>query len=147
MTIDLNKLLVADDQKKPKTVVYDKDFNVTFDLMYLSKPEFQQLIGKHTKIDFNKKTHKPEETIDADKLNEEIAETCIKGWKGVTYEFIARNAAIDLNKVENKKEEIPFSRTNVLFLLKHVYSFDNWLIETIRDASNFSEKKEIERKN
>lgn len=147
MSIDLNKLLVQSEQRKAKKVVYDKDFGVSFDLMYLSKPEFQALIGKHTKIDFNKKNHKPEETINADALNEEIAETCIKGWEGVTYEWLSKNVEIDLSKVEDKKAKVEYSRNNVLFLMKNVYSFDNWLIETIRDASNFSEKKEEERKN
>jgi hypothetical protein len=146
MNIDLSQIVVKD-QKKATNVIYDKDWKVSFDLMYLSKTELQALIGKHTKIDFNKKTHQKEEVINTETLNEEIAETCIKGWHGVNLKWLSTVLVLDTSKAGNLEEDVDFNKKNLMIVVKNVYGFDNWLIDTIKDASNFSEKKAEEAKN
>lgn len=144
--IDLSQM-VKTDTKKPVNIVYDKNWKVSFDLVYLSKTDLQALIGKHTKIDFNKKSHIKEEIINTEALNEEIAETSVKGWHGVTPEWLATLILLDLSKFENPKAEVDFTKANLMVLLKQAYGWDNWLIDTIKEASNFNEKKEAEAKN
>ena len=134
-------------EKKVVSVLFDKDFNVHFDLTFLDKDELQAILSKHTKITINPKTKQADEKIDGAKMTEEIVELCVKGWKGVTYEWLARNINIDLSKITNKKEEVPFSMEDMKILVKEAYGIDSWILDTVRDAANFSVEKEEETKN
>jgi hypothetical protein len=130
-----------------KNVVYDKDFGVSFDLAFLGRSQLQQMLGRNTKISFDARTHSKEEKLDSDALSAEIANTCVKGWHGVTYKWLSTLFVLDLTKIENVDEELPFSTENLQYLMKNAYGLDSWLLDTVRDAANFNEKKEAERKN
>ncbi len=130
-----------------KNVVYDKDYNVSFDVMFLGRSQLQQMLGRNTKISFDARTHSKEEKLDSDALSNEIASTCVKGWHGVTYKWLSTIFPLDTAKIENMEAELPFTNENLQFLMKNAYGLDSWLLDTVRDAANFNEKKEAERKN
>lgn len=130
-----------------KNVVYDKDFNVSFDLMFLGRSQLQQMLGRNTKIAFDARTHGKEEKLDSEALSTEIANTCVKGWHGVTYKWLSTLFVLELPEGTNMDEELAFSTENLQYLMKNAYGLDSWLLDTVRDAANFNEKKEAERKN
>lgn len=146
MGIDLNSLIVVQKEKVTKDVVYDKDWNIKFKLVFLSKPELQALIGKHTKVDWNKQ-HQKEETLNAEKLTEEILDTCVKGWSGLTYEWLQQHIPLDMSKIDNPKAEIEFSRENLNTIVKNAFGIDSWILESVKNAANFSEKFQEQVKN
>lgn len=145
MGISLSSLVKKD--RAVKEVMYDKDWKVFFKLAYLSRTDLQAMIGRNTKMDFDPKTHEKIEKLNAEALSKEIADTCILGWKGVTYKWLATVMAIDLSSIKNVDEELEFTRENLNDLLKNTYGIESWIFDTVKDAANFSEKKEAETKN
>jgi len=133
-------------EKKAFPVLFDKDFGVHFNLQFLDKDELQTILARHTKMIKNPKTREVEEKIDAPNMTAEIIDTCVKGWSGVTYYWLARQMNLDLSKIENKKEEVPFSLEDMKILVKEAYGIDSWILDTVRDAANFCDKEE-EQKN
>jgi len=147
MQIDLEKIIMKQETIKAKEITYDKDWKVAFMLVFISKPEFQSLVSKHSHYNWNPKNHQREDSLDTDSLHEELIKKCVLGWKGVTYEWLRTQTLLDLTGVTNLKEEIDFSEKNLKMLFKICYGLDNWLIETIKNASNFNEKQDVEIKN
>lgn len=145
MGINIGSLVKKERSVKP--VLYDKDWNVSFKLAYLSRTELQAMIGRNTKIDFDSRTHEKTEKLNAEKLSQEIADTCILGWSGVTYKWLATVMDIDLSTIKDINAEVEFTRENLNDLLKNTYGIESWVFDTVKDAANFSEKKDAEQKN
>lgn len=143
--MNLNDLVVKTDVINE--VMYDKDYNVVVKLKYLPRAEVQAIMARNTKVVFNKKSHKQDSELDGESLTKELAKMVVKGWKGVTYKYLSTIVVIDAKKIKNMDEEIEFNEDNLMFLVNNSYDFGSWLIDTVRDASNFSEKKEAELKN
>ena len=145
MSISLASLVKK--ERSVKEVLYDKDWNVYFKLAYLSRQELQSMIGRNTKITFDPKTHSKEEKLDAEALSKEIAKTCVMGWTGVTFEWLAKVMNLDLSAIENVKDTLEFNQENLQELLTNTYGIEGWIFDTVKDAANFSEKKDEEAKN
>lgn len=128
-------------EKKVVPVLFDKDFNVKFLMQYIDKDEIQVVLAKHTKTSKNPKTREIEEKIDSAGMTDEIIENCVKGWEGVTYEWLARQINIDISNVK-KTDLVPFSVEDMKFLVKKAYGLDSWILDAVRDAANFSDKEE-----
>lgn len=128
-------------------VLYDKDYNIVVKLKFLPRSEVQAVMNRNTKIEFNKKTHKPEEVLNGEALTKELARMVVKGWKGVTYKYLSTIAILDTTQIPDMNAEIEFSDDNLMFVVDNSYDFGSWLVDAVRDASNFSEKKEAELKN
>lgn len=145
MGLKLSDLIVKN--KEAKNIDYDKDWKVGFKICFLSKPELQSLIGRFTKIEFNPKTHLKEENVDSEKLTDEIINKCVAGWYGVTYKWLGTQTPLDFTKIEKPEEELEFNKDNLNTLIKESYGIDSWIIDTVKNAANFNEKKEDEIKN
>jgi len=144
--IDLETLIVEKDEQKTNDVLFDKDFGVSFKLLHLEKTELQQMIGQHTKMGWNKKHQQVEET-DNEALTTDLLKKCVKGWKGVTYKWLATRMLLDRTKIQNMDEEIEFNQKNLLFITKRTTGIDAWIIEAIRESTNFTQQQIIETKN
>lgn len=144
--MNLKNILVKGSGLKPKNVVYDKGHGVSFDIVFLSKSEMQRLMSKNTKMGFNTKTHQREEEIDGESLRAEIINNCVKGWHGVTYKWLSSVLVIDTKDIDINTE-LEFSVENVETVFAEVYGLDTWLLDTVKNASNFSTKVEAELKN
>ena len=119
-------------------VTYDENFGVKFLLNYIDKTEMTRLNGQFTKSKFNPKSHQKEEDLDIEGLKKRICEIGVKGWKGVTPRWLSTMIPIDMDKVENPDEEIPFSLEELEDLTKYSYGLDGWIFENVRDGENFN---------
>jgi hypothetical protein len=128
-------------------VVFDKENNVLVKLLYLPRSEVQVIMNRNTKMELNKKSHKFEEVMDGEKLTKDMARTVVKGWKGLTYRYLSTVVVLDETKIPSLDTEIDFNDENLMFLVDNSYEFGSWIVDSVRDASNFSEKKEVEIKN
>lgn len=133
--------------RKINDVVYDKDWNVGFKLQFLPKADLQRMIGKHTEIDFDSRSHTREEKINNKNLTREILDTCVVGWFGVTPKWLATQVPLDLSDVEDPNAEVPFSQENLLTIIDESYNLEGWIFENVKDAGKFSKKIEAEVKN
>ena len=144
---ELSKLLVSKVRKVSADVTFDKDLKVFFNLNYLPKTELSALLARFAKTVTNKATRQKEQEVDTDKLSEEILRSYVNGWKGVTYEWLSNQIPMELEGID-PKSEIPFSYENLKLISENMYDFDGWVLESIKDASNFRAiKKEDEIKN
>lgn len=144
MTINLSDFVVK--VKDPKDITFDKDWKVGFKLLFMSRPELQAMIGKYTKIEYNSRTHAKEEVVESEKLTDAIMEKCVVGWSGVNFKWLATQMVISPEKAESD-EEVPFTQDNLKALLKESYGIGEWLVDNVKNAANFNEKKAAEVKN
>ncbi len=121
-------------------VLYDDTFKVSFDLMFLPKRELQKITSANTRMKPNPKTHVMEESLDADAVRKEICQMCVKGWKNITYKWLANHINIDLTKV-NPDEELPFSQDNLADLMDMMYGLDGWIFDAVKTAANFKDEQ------
>ncbi|PKP53819.1 MAG: hypothetical protein CVT92_02485 [Bacteroidetes bacterium HGW-Bacteroidetes-1] len=121
-------------------VTYDDTFKVSFDLMFLPKRELQKITASNTKMKANPKTHVMEEQMDSEAVRKEICQMCVKGWKNVTYKWLANHINVDLTKV-NPDEELPFSQDNLTDLMEMMYGLDGWIFDSVKNAANFKDEQ------
>lgn len=145
--MNLSNLIISKSDRKAKNIVYDKANNVSFDLLFLPRQEMQQIVSRHTKIKFSPKTHQKDEEVDGEALRLEVIDLTVKGWTGVTYNWLSNLLPIDTTKITDMSAELPFTTENKNVLFTQAYGLDTWLLDTVKDAAYFNEKKEAEIKN
>lgn len=107
-------------------------------ISFLSRETLQNIRKKATKTNFNRgKT--------TEELNDELflklyVDASIKGWKGLTLEYLAQLAPVELGDA-NPAEEIAYSPDEALALMKASSSFDSFISEQVTDLGNFSKNK------
>lgn len=140
---------IKDQIRVPQTelITYDAGSNVKFKIAYMKKSEFQRLIQKYTKMEFNTKTHQREEVINHENLSKEIFHTYILGWEGVTHEWLASKIPYEIPEGAKPSDPIEFSMDNLDAIVEALYGIDAWAMEAIKNFDNFQAKKEAERKN
>lgn len=130
-----------------QTITYDAGSNVKFKIGYMKKSEFQRLIQKHTKMEFNTKTHQREEVINHENLSKEIFHTYILGWEGVTHEWLASKIPYEIPQGFKPTDQVEFSVDNLDAIVEALYGIDAWAMEAIKNFDNFNDKKEAQAKN
>jgi hypothetical protein len=130
-----------------KMITYDPGNNVKFKIGFMKKAEFQRLIQKHTKLEFNTKTHQREENIHHDNLSREIFQTYVLGWEGVTHEWLSSKIPYETPTGTDPKASVEFSLDNLMDTIEAIYGMDAWLMEAIKNFDNFAEKRAEETKN
>ena len=105
---------------------------------FLSRETLQNLRKKATRTAF--KNRQPVETIDDDLFLKLYAAASIRGWKGLTYEYLSQLAPIDLGG-KDPSTEIEFTPEEALELLRSSTSFDGFISEMVHDLGNFSKSK------
>lgn len=104
-------------------------------LAYLSRESLAKIRKNSTKVTFkNGRT--------SDSFNDELflklyVEATIKGWSGLTYEYLQELALVDIGTAD-PKAELPFSTENALDLMKASTSFDEFISEIVNDLQNFT---------
>lgn len=107
-------------------------------ISFLSRETLQNIRKKATKTNFNRgKT--------TEELNDELflklyVDASIKGWKGLTLEYLAQLAPVELGDA-NPAEEIAHSPDEALALMKASSSFDSFISEQVTDLGNFSKNR------
>ena len=105
-------------------------------LNYLAREEMVKLRNKCVSQKFNKKTRSFEESLDDDKFLELYVESVIKGWKGLTLEYLS--SLILINEGYDPEAELEFSVENANILMKNSNTFDTWVTEMVGNLENFT---------
>jgi len=121
-----------------KKVLYDEDYEIYFDIKFLSKTKLSKMTARHTSIKIDRKTHQPKEDLDTDSLRKEMCETCVKGWYGVTYKWLSTIMPLDKDQIENMDEEVEFSHSALETVIENSYNLDGWIFETVRDCAKLA---------
>lgn len=107
-------------------------------ISFLSRESLQNIRKKATKTNFNR--GKTTEEINDELFLKLYVEASIKGWKGLTLEYLAQLAPVELGDA-NSAEEIAYSPDEALALMKASSSFDSFISEQVTDLGNFSKNK------
>lgn len=107
-------------------------------LTYLSKDTIRKMADKHTRVKFNRKTGKEEKEFNGDDFTEEFVSAVVVGWRGLTYNYLARFVAVDESAVSNPDEEIPFTQEDALELMKQSTAFSEWVDGCLNDIELFT---------
>ena len=127
------------DSVPTKKVVFDKDWDVAFDLKFLGKTELQKMTSRHTKIEFNRKSHSKEEELDVNTLRKEMCERCVLGWHGVTYKYLQNLVPLDMTEIDDINEVVEFSQEALDMVVTNSYELDSWIFETVKDVAKMTE--------
>ena len=134
--MDLKNLILED--MPAKKVKYDDEWDIYFDIKFLSKTKMSKMTSRHTRTKIDKKTHQPVEDLDIDALRRDMCEQCVKGWHNVTYRWLATIMPIDTSKIEDLDAEVEFSQDALQTVIEHSYNLDGWIFEVVRNCAQLN---------
>jgi hypothetical protein len=102
----------------------------------LSRKELTSLRKKCTGQKFDRKTRQVMESLDEDKFINEFTKAVVKGWKGLTLEYLETLLLIDMGE-KDPSEELEYTPENAEVLVSSSTEFDTWLNEVVFDLDNF----------
>ena len=116
-------------------------------LVYLNRDDLTKIRNRSLTYKFNKRTRQREEEVDNDKFLEEYTKRAIKGWTGLYVKDLPQLLPIDMSTAD-PNEEISYSETEALELIKNSTVFDQFITDAMQDYEKFTiEAKEQEIKN
>lgn len=107
---------------------------------YMSKDKTKKIIDRATTTKFSKITHKLEEDVDSDLFLKLYTKELIKGWKGLKLSYLLELIPVDLADYD-LDDELEYSESSALDLMKGSSDFDNWLSAVVADVGNFNKPK------
>ena len=107
---------------------------------YMSKDKTKKIIDRSTTTKFSKISHKIEEDVDSDLFLKLYTKELIKGWKGLKLSYLLELIPVDLTDY-NLEDELDYSESSALDLMKGSSDFDNWLSSVVADVGNFNKPK------
>lgn len=108
------------------------DFKIT--ICYLSRETLTAIRKKSTRAVF--KNRQATEEFDEELFLQLYVQNTIKGWKGLTLEYLAKLVPVDLED-KDPKTVVDFSDENALSLMKNSSNFDSFITEQVTDLGNF----------
>ena len=105
---------------------------------YLTRSELQKLRKKATTTKFNRRTHTPEEEVDAEIFQDLYVKAVIKGWSGLKLKYLPKLVPVNLEGVD-VEEELEYTHENAMDLMKNSPTFDNFISSTLDDLENFTQ--------
>lgn len=109
------------------------------DIAYVSRETTRKLIDRASVVEFNKRTHKPEESVDNDLYLKLHIKELIKGWTGLKLKYLPDLLPVDFSDTEyTDEEELEYTEQNALDLMKNSNELDNWLSTVVIDIKNFN---------
>ena len=132
--MDLKSMLLPE-----KTVTFDFPGcpGFTVDLTFLSKERNQQLLKKCMTTKFDSRTRQPKEELDEDLFVQVYTDAILKGWKGLKLKYLKELVLIDVPE-EMEDDELAFTSTNAVDLMKSSITFDNWVSDQVGDLGKFT---------
>jgi hypothetical protein len=134
--ISLKNLLVP---SKAVEIEYPGMPGFKINLSFLSRETLQSIRKKATKTTF--KNRQPNEELNDDLFLELYVKASVKGWSGLTMNYLEQLAPVDLEGVD-PDEELGYSEENALYLMKASTNFDAFVSEQVTDLGNFSKNKQ-----
>jgi hypothetical protein len=130
--ISLKNLLVP---SKAVEIEYPGMPGFKINLSFLSRETLQSIRKKATKTTF--KNRQPNEELNDDLFLELYVKASVKGWSGLTMNYLEQLAPVDLSG-QNMDAELEFTPENALYLMKNSSNFDGFVSEQVADLGNFS---------
>jgi hypothetical protein len=134
--ISLKNLLVP---SKAVEIEYPGMPGFKINLSFLSRETLQSIRKKSTKTTF--KNRQANEELNDDLFLELYVKASVKGWSGLTMNYLEQLAPVDLDGVD-PDEELGYSEENALYLMKASTNFDAFVSEQVTDLGNFSKNKQ-----
>lgn len=129
--LSLKSILVS---TKEVEVEYPGMEGFVLNLSFLSREELGKIRKKATKTEF--KNRQPVETLNDELFLQLYVDSCIKGWKGLKFEFLEQLAPVDVSG-QKPDDFLGYSRENALYLMKASANFDTFVSETVTELANF----------
>ena len=115
-------------------------FNVT--IAYVSRHTSAKIHRECQVTKIDKKSRLPYQELDQDKFLARFCSEAIKGWSGLTYEYLDELMLVDLSEVKDTSKTIEYSEDNAITLVRNSVSFDNWVKDTVFELDSFRNTKE-----
>lgn len=133
MTISIQNFLVP---SREIEFEYPLDEGIFVSLCYLSREEITKIRKQCVQTKFDRKTHKPVESLDEDKFLKMFTNSVIKGWRGLKLKHLEELLLVSLGDMD-PEAEVPFTEENVLTLMRNSTQFDSWVSSMVDDLANF----------
>jgi len=104
-------------------------------LNYIPQTQVRKMLKKCTTTSFNSK-RKLTESLDDELFSKTFAKSAIKGWEGLTVEYIKELMVVEIEVPD--ETEVPFNSDNLEGLIENSSEFSTWITEVISDVSNFN---------
>ena len=108
------------------------------DLCFLSRESNQALLKKCQKTTIDPKTRQPREEFDDELFLELYVKSIIKGWKGLKLKYLKELVLAEIPEGQ-EEEELEYSDSNALDLMKNSNILDGWVAEMVKDLTNFTQ--------
>lgn len=135
--VSLKTLLVP---SKETEVEYPGLPGFKIQVSFLARETLQKLRKKSTVTTY--KQHQPVENVDDDLFLKLYVQAVIKGWSGLTLEYLEKLAPIDLKDMD-RSMELPYSEEEALFLMKNSVDFDSFISKQVSELGNFNKSNSI----
>jgi len=129
--LSLKSILVS---TKEVEVEYPGMEGFVLNLSFLSREELGKIRKKATKTEF--KNRQPVETLNDELFLQLYVDSCIKGWKGLKFEYLEQLAPVNISD-QKSDDFLGYSRENALYLMKASANFDTFVSETVTELANF----------
>jgi hypothetical protein len=129
--LSLKSILVS---TKEVEVEYPGMEGFVLSLSFLSREELGKIRKKATKTEF--KNRQPVETLNDELFLQLYVDSCIKGWKGLKFEYLEQLAPVDVSG-QKPDDFLGYSRENALYLMKASANFDTFVSEHVTELANF----------
>lgn len=133
----------APDEGLTTEVEYCPGFSLT--ISYWPELRLEKELKASRKTKFVK--HQKVTEVSGDAFRERLV-GAVSGWRGMTYRVLAQMGLIDLRKVEAEEgsevlgQEQPFTREDLLAVMKVSPSFEGWLVDMVSDPESFPLREE-----
>jgi hypothetical protein len=142
MSIELSKIVPSEsDLGKKLTWVEFK--GVRFQIRYVSRATIAHLSESCMTASFDPKSRSRTRQIDADKFIESVAVTIVKDWDQCTLSALSKLMVLDTEGMDEAKltEAIPFTKDNLMSVIRNVHELDGFLQDCAVDAALFRPEK------
>lgn len=139
---------------KLKSLIKEQTIEIPFDeetmpgfiveLKYVSRTTLQKMVKKSKKTSFDRQTHEAKEDLDLELFQKLHCDTCVKGWSGLTYEYLAELLVLDLDAIDDMSEEIEYDKDTAYDLISNSMSFDSFVQSVLKDVSFFNKRPSSE---
>ena len=107
------------------------------DLCFLSRESNQSILKKCQRTVIDPKTRQPEPEFDDDLFLQLYVRSIIKGWTGLKFKYLRELVLVDVPE-DKEDEELEYSESNALELMKNSTILDGWVTDMLKDLENFT---------
>lgn len=131
--MDLKNLMV---DTKSAWVSYPGMDGFEVHVVNLGREKLMALRKSCIETKFDRKSRLQIEDLNEKKFVREFTAATIKGWKGLTLDYLEQLMLVDISG-QDPATELDYSEENAVLLVSNSADFDTWLNEVVFDLENF----------